>query len=219
MQCTQAKQQMNELGVKALKDKASISLRQHIDECAHCREYVEDLQFKTLLGQLPIVGPSEGFADRALQQAWQVKDDQNTKPTTAKNWMLATAASVLLAVGLVFTLPEQDTATQGSVAVVAVAPQEVRLVDLLMVSGQAIENAFITLQMDEHVSLEGYPERSTIRWETSIAAGNNQLSLPVQLSGSENGSIVVEVESGGARKQMLLSVEAVPRTEQVAFII
>ncbi len=219
MQCTQAKQQMNEIGVKALKDKASTSLRQHIEECANCAEFAEDLQFQTLLGQLPVVGPSEGFADRALQQAWQAKDSQNTKPSPAKNWMLATAASVLMAVGLVFTLPEQDSATQNNVEVVAVSPQEVRLVDLLMVSGQAIESAFITLQMDEYVSLEGYPDRSTLRWETSIAAGNNQLSLPVQLRGSSNGSIVVEVESGGARKQMLLSVEAVPSAEQVALLI
>ena len=221
MQCTQIKTLVNEVGIERLKDQAPESVRQHIDSCEHCREYLESMRYNALLKRLPNVAPSEGFADRALQQAWLAKESRSTEPRAPKTWMLATAASLVLAIGVLFTLPSQDTSTGigSNVVVVEVAPQEIRQVDLLMVSGQALENAFITLQMDEHVSLAGYPDYSTVRWATSIVAGNNQLTLPVQLRGSDSGSIVVEVESGGARKQMLLNVSAVSAGEQVALII
>lgn len=221
MNCTQIETLVKEVGIERLKDQAPVSAQQHIESCAHCREYLESMRYNALLKRLPNVAPSEGFADRALQQAWVARESRTTESKTPKAWMLATAASLIMAIGVVFTLPSQDTSTGigSNVEVVEVAPREIRQVDLLMVSGQAIENAFITLQMDEHVSLAGYPDFSTVRWATSIAAGNNQLSLPVQLRGSDSGSIVVEVESGGARKQMLLNVDAVSRSEQVALII
>ena len=221
MNCTQIKTLVNEVGIERLKDQAPASVQQHIETCAVCREYLESMRYNALLKRLPNVVPSEGFADRALQRAWLARESHATESSTSKSWLLATAASLILAIGVVFTLPSQDTSTGigSNVEVVEVAPQEIRQVDLLMVSGQALESAFITLQMDEHVSLAGYPDYSTVRWATSIAVGNNQLTLPVQLRGSDSGSIVVEVESGGARKQMLLNVDAVSSGEQVALII
>lgn len=221
MQCTQIKILVNEVGIEHLKDQAPLSVQQHIESCADCREFLESMRYNALLKKLPHVVPSEGFADRALQQAWLARESHITESRAPKAWMLATAASLILAIGVVFTLPSQDTSTGigPNIEVVEVAPQEIRQVDLLMVSAQALENAFITLQMDEHVSLAGYPDYSTVRWATSIAAGNNQLTLPVQLRGSDSGSIVVEVESGGARKQMLLNVDVLPSGEQVALII
>jgi len=221
MQCTQIKTLVNEVGIERLKDQANVSVQQHIESCADCREFLEAMRYNVLLKGLPNVAPSEGFADWALQRAWAARESRTTESRASKPWLLATAASLILAIGVVFTLPSQDTSTGigNNVEVVEVAPQEIRQVDLLMVSGQALENAFITLQMDEHVSLAGYPDYSTVRWATSIAAGNNQLTLPVQLRGSDSGSIVVEVESGGARKQMLLNVDAVSEREQVALII
>lgn len=221
MQCTQIKSLVNEVGIERLKDHAPLSAQQHIDHCADCREFLESVRYNALLKSLPNVAPSEGFADRALQRAWVARDSRATESRAIKPWLLATAASMIVAIGVVFTLPSQDTSidTGNNVQVVEVAPQEIRHVDLLMVSGRALENAFITLQMDEHVSLAGYSDYSTVRWATSFVAGNNQLSLPVQLRGSDSGSIVVEVESGGARKQMLLNVDAVSAGEQVALII
>ena len=219
MQCENFRQQLQRIGVKGLREKAPGVLHTHLESCADCREYTEDMQFRQLLSALPVAGPGEGFAERALQRAWATRDGQRTAPTAATGWLLATAAILVLAVGAVFMVPGTGVITGGeSPQVVEVAPQAVRQVDLLMVSGQALANAWITVQMDENVSLAGYPDLNRIRWSTSLEPGNNQLSLPVQLRGDRSGSIVVEVESDGARKQMLLTVEAAAQMRQPGMV-
>jgi hypothetical protein len=80
-------------------------------------------------------------------------------------------------------------------------------VDLLMVSGRALPDAVITVQLDEHVALAGYPGVNRLRWQAPISSGNNQLSLPVQLRGDHGGTVVVEVEADGARKRMTFAVQ------------
>jgi hypothetical protein len=82
-----------------------------------------------------------------------------------------------------------------------------RQVELLMVSDKALPDAVITVQLDEHVALAGYSGISKLRWQSPIGAGSNQLSLPVQLLGDRGGVIVVEVESGGARKRVTFAIQ------------
>lgn len=221
MHCKQAEQLVLEIGVEAFRQRASSDLLDHIEACAACQATIEDLRFSQLLSGIPVAGPSEGFADRALQQAWKTKDSQKTSPSAGKSWMLAAAASLVLAIGVVFTVSEQSSSTRATspAQVAEIAPRETRQVDLLMVSGQALTDAYITLQMDGHIALEGYPDMSTIRWSTAIAAGNNQLTLPVQLLGNQSGSIVIEIVSGDARKQMLLTVDPSPQSHQISMVI
>ena len=220
MHCENFRQQLQRIGVKGLREMVPGVLHTHLESCADCREYTEDVKFRDLLNSVPVAGPGEGFAERALQRAWTARDGQRTAPSVNTGWMLATAATLVLAVGAAFMVPGTGVTTgSGSpLQVVEVAPQSVRQVDLLMVSGQALADAWITVQMDENVSLEGYPDLDRIRWSTSIAQGNNQLSLPVQLRGDRSGSIVVEVEADGARKQMQLTVEAATQMQQAGML-
>ncbi|MES3008778.1 MAG: hypothetical protein V4751_13515 [Pseudomonadota bacterium] len=220
MHCENFRQQLQRIGVKGLREMVPGVLHTHLESCADCREYTEDMQFRQALSAIPVAGPGEGFAERALQRAWAARDGQRTAPSVNTGWLLATAATLVLAVGAAFMVPGTGVTTgSGSpLSVVEVAPQSVRQVDLLMVSGHALVDAWITVQMDENVSLAGYPDLDRIRWSTSIAQGNNQLTLPVQLRGNSSGSIVVEVEADGARKQMQLTVEAAPQMQQAGML-
>jgi hypothetical protein len=217
MQCIQVRVQL-EQAAKADARAFAGELREHLAGCESCRDYAEDIRLKRLLKTLAVPPLSEGFARRALDYAWAVKAGREAPQRSSYGWWLATAATLLLAVGIVFKAPWQSPESTG-MQVVQVAPQSVRQVELLMVSGKALPDALITIQLDEHVALAGYPGISRVRWQAPISAGNNQLSLPVKLLGGHGGVVVVEVESGGARKRMTFAVESALQEKQALLTI
>jgi len=221
MQCNDVRQQLQTTEKWSLRS-LSADLKSHLADCAGCQEYAEDLQYRDLLRDLPAPAPREGFAREALDKAWAARDGGRTPLRFGTGWALASAFALVLGLGVVLNLPGPATTPVSNgqpVQMVEVAPYSVRNVDLLMVSAEALPDAWIILQLGDNVSLDGYPGHDRIRWAAPMVAGNNQLTLPVQLRGDSNGSIVVEVESGGTRKQMLLTVQAAsPSVAQVAMI-
>lgn len=210
MQCTDAKAQLDRQFLQAETPALDLALSEHLEVCSSCRSYAQDLRIDTLLSSLPVPPMSENFARRALDKAWAATHPQDSsinRPVKA-GWWMATAASVVLATGILFSSPwrEAPSGMAPAMPVVQVAPQELRQVDLLMVSGTALANATITISMDANVTLAGYPNTTKVSWQAPINAGNNQLSLPVRVQRGSGGVIVVEVESGGARKQMRFAV-------------
>jgi hypothetical protein len=220
MNCKQFKSLLQEIGMKGLREMVPGQMHKHFETCAECKELVENAQYRELFDTLPVAKPSEGFAEKALHHAWMTKEGRGASPIATTHWLVASAATVALAIGVAFTVADRvDTrATDIASNRVEVTPYSIQQVDLLMVSEQALSEAWITLQMDEGVSLAGYPDLSTVRWSTSIAQGNNQLTLPVQLQGNRSGSIVVEVEFDGARKQMPFTVEAAAQRQQASIL-
>lgn len=186
--------------------------RAHLQDCAACAGYAEDLEFKQLLQQLPMEAATQGFTDRALQQAWSQRDRSDQKERSGRLGMVAIAACLVLAtsVALQSLWPLGDSTDSVSTApqTAQVVPNRVSQIDLLMVSAVDLPDARITLRMDDNVSLAGYAGNRELGWPTSLTAGNNQLSLPVQLLGTDSGSISVFVEANGARKEMVFTVEA-----------
>jgi hypothetical protein len=213
MQCTEARVQLDQ-AMQTASPTYAAGLREHLAGCASCRDYADDGRLQRQLQALPVPPLSKGFAERALDKAWQAKVGREAPAGSSTAWRLGIAASLVLAVGIAFKTtpwgPEPlvtELVPDSAVQVVQVAPQSVRQVELLMVSDKALPAAVITVQLDEHVALAGYSGISKLRWQSPISAGNNQLSLPVQLLGDQGGVIVVEVESDGARKRMTFAVQ------------
>ena len=217
MQCTEARVQL-EQAVKSDAQAFAGELREHLAGCESCRDYAEEIRLERLLKTLTVPPMREGFARQALNNAWAAKAGREAPQRSGYGWWLATAATLLLTVGIAFKAPWQSPESTD-IQVVHVAPQSVRQVELLMVSGEALPDAFITIQLDEHVGLAGYPGISRVRWQAPISAGNNQLSMPVLLLGEHGGVVVVEVESGGARKRMTFAVESVTEEKQALLTI
>lgn len=210
MQCTEVKAQIDR--VVEGKQAPTRDVEEHIASCQSCRSYAQDLRIASVLRNAPVPPMREGFAELAMEKAWAAKGKHTRVSAVNGKWWVATAASVAIAFGVVFNLPQERVDTQPtqreSVQVVNVAPQTVRQVDLLMVSGEALPNANITVHLDENVGLVGHPNSSKVSWQASLNAGNNQLSLPVQVLKGGGGMIVVEVESSGKRKHMRFELSA-----------
>ena len=210
MHCDEVRQRLKATPANA-DPVADEALREHIGDCAQCRGYVEELKLTRQLAAIPVPPPSEGFADRVLARAWETAHGQPVHARSAPRrfaWA-GLAASVLVAVVLVTQwLGPRDTATlPARETVVHVDPETTRPLHVRLVSREALPDATITVRLDGDVALTGYPGTQTLSWQAPIVAGTNQMSLPVTLTGRASGSIVIEVSSGGARKQMRVSIE------------
>ncbi len=196
--------------------------RAHLKDCETCADFAQELQFAQVLQGLPVQPASAGFADRALQQAWLQGQSSESRDGSGVWRKVAVAACLVLAtsVALQTQLPVRDSGSNGSPAqVVQLAPRAVSEVNLLMVSAVHYPETTITLRMDANVRLAGYEARDELRWPVSLAAGNNQLTLPVQLQGNNSGSISVHVESDGASKEMQLTVDALEPQRAALLVI
>lgn len=175
------------------------ALLTHLRDCSECRNHAEELRLLRLLRTLPVPPSSPGLAGRALQRGWRM-----AAPARPLWRIAALAASLLLAAGLggywgwrQFSAPEAP-----AVQVVLMQPHQTRTVDVLMVSRIELPAAHITVHVDRGLMLAGYPGVDTLRWQAPIKAGNNRLSLPVQLRDGAAGNIVIQIESGQARRQL-----------------
>ena len=198
------------------------SAQEHIRNCVECSGYAEDLEFGQLLLQSKVPPASLGFTDRALQQAWSQREDSDSRDGIGVKWAYGVAACLLLATSValnsLWPVSERDSFDAVS-QVVQVIPNAVSEINLLMVSQMELPEAEITLRMDDNVTLAGYAGSQVLSWSTAIASGNNQLTLPVQLQGSDSGSISVEVQSNGASKEMRLTVNQLTQQRAALFVI
>src|SRR5690606_33127415 len=69
MQCNEVRQQLQQSRIRGLATLAP-ALRSHLTHCAGCQEFAADLQYRSLLQDLPAPAPREGFAKQALAKAW-----------------------------------------------------------------------------------------------------------------------------------------------------
>lgn len=221
MNCEQAQRQLC-TAVDFVATVPEGALLAHLQQCPLCRALAEEQRLQSLLHSLPVPRPSPGFAERALEQAWQqhVAQGESRDPSSRRGaiarWPMAAAASVLAVAGgfalLLNQLPEQHNDVQvaansaPAADVVNSGADSLRQVDLLLISGSDYPTANITLRLDENLSLQGHPGRRAVQWQTHIAAGNNQLTLPVALDSGESGGFTVEIESHGVVKTATFTV-------------
>src|SRR5690349_6846875 len=133
MQCTEARDQLDRV-MQTASPTLTADLREHLAGCASCRDYADDGRLQRQLQALPVPPLSKGFAERALDKAWQAKVGREAPAGSGAAWRLGIAASLVLAVGIAFkTTPwgPEPLVTDLPAQVVQVAPQSVRQVELL----------------------------------------------------------------------------------------
>lgn len=215
MHCSDVKQRLQQAMTSAA-IKADNDLIAHLETCEPCRDYAQELRLTRLLANTPVPAMREGFADQALARAWELgQHQQASKPirtyAKASYAVMGMAASLLLGVLLVSQWRNISTPVvqPAPLAQVEVAPAVTRNVQVRLVSKEALPDATITIQLEGDVALTGYPGQQTLKWQTAIVAGNNQMALPVSLKGNNahGGVITIEVRSGDASKALQFNVQ------------
>ena len=210
MHCSNVKQRLQQATTSAAIN-ADSELMAHLKTCEPCRDYAQELRLTRLLANTPVPAMREGFADQALARAWELGQHQQATRPIRRYAVVGMAASLLLGVLLVsqWSTISTPVVQPTTMAQVEVAPAITRDVQVRLVSKEALPDATITIQLEGDVALTGYPGQQTLKWQTAIVAGNNQMSLPVSLKGSNahGGVITIEVRSGDASKALQFKVQ------------
>lgn len=213
MNCKQAQHLLHTAGDAQIA--ADSGLQAHLASCDECGDMGRELELVRLLAASPVPASSPGFADRALALAWETAHPQ-PKPLRKPAYAWAGLAASVLMAG-VLLLPDRlqrPAAPPVTDRVVQVVPQQAHPVHIRLVSKMALPDATIKIRWDKDLALEGYSTTSSLSWHNPLAAGVNQLTLPLVMTGGAGGEVLIEVTSGGATKQMRFRVE--PQAPAVA---
>ena len=167
----------------------------HLGACAECaRAMDEHNNLLESLKAMPVVGPSEGFAERALCMA--VEQNVGQRHHHRRGFMVgfgsaAVAALALWVVGInpqmisdSTAIPEMakvdTTANVGTgIPEFSITLNEQRDIKLAFYSPEDLKGAKIILQLPENVALVGHEGRRQLVWKTNLAKGDNTLRLPI----------------------------------------
>ena len=116
----------------------------------------------------------------------------------------AVAAVVLVAVTL--TVLPLGIESDQFVPQVTMALNQPSDVSIAIDAKEPMIDAEIHVMLHGAVDLYGYEGQRDVHWTTDLDRGTNELRLPVVVSGSPGGMLMVEVHHGGKRKSFQVEV-------------
>ncbi len=233
MNCTDFQNHIDEYCRADLSPEVAADSEVHLASCSECARAVDAHNiFLASLKAMPVDGPSEGFAIRALRIAAESEvAGQNVGHHHRRGFMVGfgSAAVAGLALWVVAISPQQMPVTSGSsemarVGVVtnvatnadkradkripefSIALNEQRDIKLAFFSSEDLKGATITLQMPENVALVGYEGQRKLVWKTNLAKGDNTLRLPIMATSVTGGLLVANIEYMGKVKTLRVNL-------------
>jgi hypothetical protein len=201
MNCTDIQNQIDDYCRAELSSEVMADFDDHLASCAECSGAVDD--HNSLLGSLkamPVPGPSEGFAERALRIAAESEVVGQNVHHHRRGFMVGFGSAAVAALALWVVVgvfpqlaPQQtdilETASvksnvEAGIPEFSIALNEQRDITLAFFSSVDLKGATITLQMPEAVALVGYEGRRELVWKTNLAKGDNTLRLPGAIGGA-----------------------------------
>lgn len=218
MKCTDFHKQIDDYIDNELSEEQKASCYTHLLSCADCTDLLA-AQNRVLdsLRAMPVAGPSEGFAARALQAAREQNQgnqhDHHRRGFLVGFGSAAAAALALWVVVGVTPLPVTDSqdavkhakvesGVDNNIPEFSIALNEQRDIKLAFHSSEALNGAQIKLHMPESVALVGFPGQRELAWKTNLAKGDNLLRLPVIATGTGGGQLVAQIEYMGKVKTL-----------------
>jgi hypothetical protein len=225
MNCADLQDQIDDYCSGALSSELEVDCEAHLASCSECSSAVDDLKHLLLsLKAMPVIGPSEGFAKRALQVAMESEVvGQNVDHHRRRGFMVGFGSAVAAALALwvvVGIFPQQtppgtngnseiakaETRAEKGIPEITIALNEQRDIRLAFFSSEDLKGATITLQMPEAVALVGYEGQRELVWKTNLVKGDNLLRLPVVATGSMGGQLVAHIKYKGQIKTLKVNL-------------
>ncbi|MDZ7803329.1 anti-sigma factor family protein [Thiohalophilus sp.] len=199
--CTTFQQQLDDWLDGQVPPTVQDALQDHLQQCDSCRrKYATARELQQALRDLPVAPPSSDFARRVMQHA--------TRPRriATSGWLKGSIAAGALVTALFAGYLAGNLSGSGETdgtIMVTLAPQQTRTVQLAFHSRQALEDVRLTLQLPEHVEIDGYPGRRELSWQTDLAQGSNRLRLPLILRSNDwqGGELIARLEHANGQRE------------------
>jgi hypothetical protein len=173
----------------------------HLRGCASCAREHGDTIVDGFLRRQPAPVLPNGFADAVIVAAVRGGDRRWQKWHGA---IAASAAAIVLALGVIATGPLSGPG-EGQLPITT-ASQELQMVQLLIDTVVARNDATITIELTENLELDGFPEQRVIAWKADLLAGKNLLALPVRYKHPGEGLLEVSLEHGDELREIQIHV-------------
>lgn len=205
MNCQETRDQIKVC--KAQARELNIELSTHLESCELCGHWYADLELDSALNAFHVPAPRDDFVDRVIDAASQNIGHQ----TRMRAFAMAAAVAVIgVAIGLFLGRGQAPDV----VFEVAMVPYEERLVEVVIDTATAHEQATLTIELASSLEIVGFPEQRTIQWQTDLAAGKNLLKLPLRLSRDTDTYFTVLMNYGATEQTMRVDVLTKPQLDQ-----
>ncbi len=168
----------------------------------------QDQEIQALLKDYPMPTASDAFFDQALVRATHEGTRRQRNRWLVTGFGSAVAAGLVLWMvgGAWFSAPNLPTAapTIPGIVMTLEAP---RTVNLVFASGEALNDATLTVQLPVGLELAGFPGQREITWQTSLRAGKNLLPLRLVATGAVSGEVLATLEHDNRGQTFRLRVE------------
>lgn len=190
MNCTDIHNHIADYLDQELSSLHSQAFEQHVSQCNACANLLlTERQLRTMLQDMPVPQSSADFRQRVFER---VRAEYPPEPPMHLGMKLsagfASFAMFGLALWLVSGMQAHDLPSEPS-QVVAVAVDQSQSVRLVFDAQTDIQQAELSVDLPENVTLVGYPGRHSLSWQTSLQKGQNVLELPVQATRQGRGEL------------------------------
>ena len=207
MNCTEVEKFLNDFIDGELPEPFIKRVAEHQQSCHRCNEsYQSAMKIRTLLADMPVPPPSEGFFERALNVATQESEPEKGKSEISKAVYGAVAAGLavwFIAAGEIFTKPV-DTQDYAESFYKVMVNNEVNTIKVAIDSEHELDEVQISIELTDNLELAGFANRTAINWNARLKKGINVIKLPISGLASGDGEIITRVQMNGKEKVMYI---------------
>jgi len=179
-------------------------IENHLQNCSNCQQKLdEENNIRAILKDLPIKPMSGNFRNRLMDSISDTPSKQSRKGFVA-GFSVAIAASIFIWVAAFFVSTDYFTVTEHKEVVAAL--NQVKHVRLAFQAPADFTDVTLTIELPDHLELEGYSGQKRISWQASLNSGKNILALPVIAKEAKNGEIVAIVSNNEKSKKFRVPV-------------
>ena len=196
MNCTDINTQLNDYLDDQLTPELKLAFDQHLSTCSSCRKLVNDsLDLNSKLANIDdIPGPRSNFEERVFTKVRQQYPVERGTPTRfIAGFSTAVAAS--LAIWLTSTVLITDPAIESH-NMISISVNEIKTIKLMIDAQSAFENVDLSINVPEHMQIDGYPGYQQLSWKTNLQKGSNILELPLMAVEHGKGELIAQIKYG-----------------------
>ncbi|HEU4617761.1 MAG TPA: hypothetical protein VFV10_06940 [Gammaproteobacteria bacterium] len=189
---------------------------EHVAMCPECRDAQRALGALAAERRRRAPQPPPGAVQRAVRAAAAAARQQPAQKSffsprlgfwAGMGFGGAIAAGVAAAV-VIFASPSHAPTSARATPEISIAANETRDVNISVDAPTALAGAEIHVVLTGGIELAGFDGQKELRWYTDLAAGANQLRLPIVALGGVGGQLLVEVQHGARHRTFVVDVKA-----------
>lgn len=207
MHCTDVQQNIDDYLDGVLDREGMAQMDSHLTDCEGCRDELK--QSRILLSQLkdlPVIAMRRGFSQQAFKRARLVHDVK----AKHKHWFAAGFGGAIAA-GLMLVMVMGPMRTMfmplEEVGVISMSVQEERSLRVVFNAPEAMEDVELELVLTEGLELASRPGKRKLRWQTSLKAGKNRLTIPVRALKSGSELLLARLHKNGKEKEFRIQLD------------